>query len=309
MASRRIEDLYPDVAELARRHQLACLERGVDLLIYCTLRDEHEQATLYAQGRTAEQLRKQRDRYAQRGLTTPAALLASVKPRPTLRKLTNAGPGESFHQYGLAYDCVPIVEGKPVWSTTGTAEALWKKVAAAGESVGLEWAGRWKSFRELPHFQATGGRSIDTLLQQRFAGGAGPAMAAAPGAGGAAAGAGAAAAAGAVDEGQALAALLTEANTVVLVTAALPGVPEAQLNAVAELAKRVLNINPAVWRLFQVMQPGALTVEQTRALWGQAPPTPAVTLGLQTGTQRKRTGYALADLATYAKVYDAYALA
>jgi peptidoglycan L-alanyl-D-glutamate endopeptidase CwlK len=317
MASRRIEDLELGVAELARKHQLACLERGVELLIYCTLRDEREQAELYAQGRTAEQLRTRRNRLARQGLQVPAALLASIKPRPTARKLTNAGPGESFHQYGLAYDCVPLVQGKPVWSPTGAGEPLWKKVAAAGESIGLEWAGRWTTFREMPHFQATGGRSIEDLLQERFAGGAGAgAMAGAGTGGGTAARAGAAAGApagapplAAADESDRLAAALREPNTVLLVLASLPGVPEAQLQAVLDVAKRVVNINPAVWRTFHVRDLGALRADLVATVWGQAPPTPAVTLGLAAGAPRRRKGYSLAQLDTTARVFDAYSTA
>jgi len=42
---------------------------------------------------------------------------------------------------------------------------LWQRVGECGELVGLEWAGRWTSFREYPHFQHTYGRSIKDMQE------------------------------------------------------------------------------------------------------------------------------------------------
>lgn len=70
-------------------------------------------------------------------------------------------------------DVVPLRFGKPVWGTKGDGIdknpsdddkddlELWQRVGAIGESVGLEWAGRWKRFPEYPHFQYTNGLSIN----------------------------------------------------------------------------------------------------------------------------------------------------
>lgn len=116
---------------------------GIDLLVTCTHRDDEAQAALYALGRT--------------------------KPG---KIVTNAKPGESLHQYRVAFDVVPLRNGKPVWGTTGNGIdndptdddrddlELWQKIGAIGESLGLEWAGRWKRFKEFPHFQFTGGLTL-----------------------------------------------------------------------------------------------------------------------------------------------------
>jgi len=58
---------------------------------------------------------------------------------------------------------VPLHHGKPVWDTSGANGLLWQQIGALGESVGLEWAGRWKKFRELAHFQFTGGLTLAEL--------------------------------------------------------------------------------------------------------------------------------------------------
>jgi peptidoglycan L-alanyl-D-glutamate endopeptidase CwlK len=39
------------------------------------------------------------------------------------------------------------------------------QIGKIGESCGLEWAGNWKTFKEFPHFQYTGGLTIAQLQQ------------------------------------------------------------------------------------------------------------------------------------------------
>jgi len=137
--SRAIEDLQPQVAEQARSLLDAAESEGIDLIITSTLRDFEAQAALYAQGRTS-----------------PG------------KRVTNADAGDSAHNYGLAFDVVPMRNGKPVWGTTADIDRdLWERIGELGESVGLEWAGRWRTFKEYAHFQNLGGLTIDELKAQR----------------------------------------------------------------------------------------------------------------------------------------------
>ena len=130
--SRRIEDLTPAVQQRAKALVNAAKDAGIDLLITSTYRSNEEQAALYAQGRTK-----------------PGAIV------------TNARPGDSYHNWRCAFDVVPLRNGKPVWGTTGPDGDLWRKVGELGESVGLEWAGRWTGkLREMAHFQYTGGLTL-----------------------------------------------------------------------------------------------------------------------------------------------------
>ena len=137
ISSRKIEDLHPTVQAMARAFIEKCQKEGIDVLITCTYRDNAEQERLYARGRTVLTENGQK-----------------------VKKVTNARAGQSFHNHRLAFDCVPLRNGKPVWGTTGSDLMLWMRVGNIGESVGLEWAGRWKTFREFPHFQFTGGHPI-----------------------------------------------------------------------------------------------------------------------------------------------------
>lgn len=128
MSSRKLTDLHPQMQPMVTRFLANARAAGIDLLVTCTYRSNEEQAALYAIGRT--------------------------KPG---RIVTNAKPGRSTHNNtldgkpaALAVDVVPLRDGKPVWSAS---DPVWKRVGEIGEKVGLEWAGRWTTFREFPHFQ------------------------------------------------------------------------------------------------------------------------------------------------------------
>lgn len=141
--SRSLDDLHPVVRAKALRMVEECEKSGIDLLITSTYRDRESQKALYAQGRTAKG-----------------------------RIVTNAREGQSYHNWRVAFDVVPLRNGKPVWGTSGNGLdnnpedddtddlELWQSVGAVGRACGLEWAGDWKKFKEFPHFQFTGGLSL-----------------------------------------------------------------------------------------------------------------------------------------------------
>lgn len=128
MASRDPQLLHPTVRRLYDVFMAECAKAGVDVLTTCTFRSHEEQERLYAQGRTA-----------------PG------------RIVTNARGGQSDHNHmeggrpaALAFDVVPIVDGKPCWDANNEA---WAKIGAIGISIGLDWYGVPKAkFREFPHF-------------------------------------------------------------------------------------------------------------------------------------------------------------
>lgn len=129
--SRRIEDLTPATRALAGAFLQECHAAGLPVMIISTLRDNAFQAHLYAQGRT----------------------------RPG-KVVTKALPGSSWHNYGVAFDAVPMRGGELVWGADTPADkALWQTMGECGERVGLEWGGRWK-FTDMPHFQDTQGKTI-----------------------------------------------------------------------------------------------------------------------------------------------------
>lgn len=112
----------------------AAAEAQIDLLVTCTYRSFAEQRQLYEQGRAS--------------------------PGPIV---TRAQPGESAHNFGLAIDVVPIVNGKPDWVGSDT---IWQTVGSMGEQAGLQWFGAPNSpYIELCHFQHPEWRLIAQQLE------------------------------------------------------------------------------------------------------------------------------------------------
>jgi len=129
------------------------------LVIYATLRPLEEQAALYRQSRTRAQIDHKMQKMRSRGFGFLADIIEQVGPKNGPKR-TNAAPGESFHNYGRAFDAAPIYNGKLVWATDDVASTAdfdegwaWEVYGNAAESAGLEWAGRWTGFREYAHSQ------------------------------------------------------------------------------------------------------------------------------------------------------------
>jgi peptidoglycan L-alanyl-D-glutamate endopeptidase CwlK len=154
--SRKIEDLIVPAQSRFKAFLESCavdpwlIGNGITVILICTLRDREAQAALFAQGRTTKG-----------------------------KIVTNAKPGESWHEYGCAGDVLPLRHGKPIWGTSGNGidedpsdddkddlEA-WQTVGKLGKRAGLEWAGDWKTFRELAHFQYTNGLTLAELQSGR----------------------------------------------------------------------------------------------------------------------------------------------
>lgn len=152
MASRKLEDLVPEAKQKAELIQQACLEAGgFDLLIYCTLRPLEEQARLYRQSRSRQTIDAKMQKLRSLGLSVIADIIENVGPCYG-KHVTNAGPGESWHNYGQAFDAVPLIGGKPAWNYM-EAKVYWDAYGEAVRQAKMIWAGDWINFREYPHAQ------------------------------------------------------------------------------------------------------------------------------------------------------------
>jgi peptidoglycan L-alanyl-D-glutamate endopeptidase CwlK len=297
MASRRIEDLVPEVEERAREHVLRCADAKIELLIYCT----------------PEQIKDKSDQLRGQGFPQLAKVLDEAKGDKGA-KVTFAGPGESFHQYAMAYDCVPLVKGKPVWGTGGAGAALWQKVGALGKAAGLEWAGEWTKFREFPHFQWTGGQAVRDLMTKRFGQPAAAATLTAAAAlglesvnGAAAAPVSLAAAALGLDESESLRQALAEPHTTFLVFGAQPGASPSTLRDTHDRAVKVSQLTPDRWRTFLVESPDGLAADLKNLIWPAGGAAPAVLLGIGAGLARTRIRtFQLTDLAKASDIVLAF---
>jgi peptidoglycan L-alanyl-D-glutamate endopeptidase CwlK len=131
--SRSLDDLIPPAKERVERFLSLCKDNDIDLLVTSTYRDNESQQALYEQGRTTAG-----------------------------KVVTNAKAGDSWHNWRCAVDVVPIVNGKPNWDGL---HPVWDQIGKLGEQAGLEWAGRWRTFKELAHFQYTGGLTLTDLKE------------------------------------------------------------------------------------------------------------------------------------------------
>lgn len=137
--SRKLEDLHPRVRAMAQRLLDDARRAGIPLTVTFTLRSMETQAALYAQGRTK-----------------PGAIV------------TNARPGYSYHNFGLALDVVPTeLLALPKWGDTPAhqklTEALWARVGAIGKAIGFRWGGDFRSIKDRPHFEWSGTLALADL--------------------------------------------------------------------------------------------------------------------------------------------------
>lgn len=119
----RLKKVHP---ELARRVALliqALAVKGYTIEVVQGLRTFAEQDELYKQGRT--------------------------KPGQVV---TKAKGGQSNHNYGLAVDLCPFVNGKPQWSDNPG----FIRIGIEAAKLGLDWGGSWKQFIDKPHVQMPG---------------------------------------------------------------------------------------------------------------------------------------------------------
>lgn len=65
--------------------------------------------------------------------------------------VTNQGPGESKHNFGVAVDIYPAKNGNPDYSGSGQ-----DQLGAIGEALNFRWGGRWKHPHDPPHFELKG---------------------------------------------------------------------------------------------------------------------------------------------------------
>lgn len=83
--------------------------------------------------------------------------------------VTNARAGQSWHNFGLAWDIGLFDNGKYV-----TAGGPYQKAGPHGRGGEVEWGGDWKSFKDFPHYQfGTKGQGVAAARARFEAGGRG----------------------------------------------------------------------------------------------------------------------------------------
>lgn len=83
--------------------------------------------------------------------------------------VTNAKPGQSYHNYGMAVDFALVIDGKTAsWDTKADwdsdKKADWMEVVETFKRYGWSWGGDWSTLKDLPHFEKTFGKHWRELL-------------------------------------------------------------------------------------------------------------------------------------------------
>jgi peptidoglycan LD-endopeptidase CwlK len=133
------DELYPIVAEKRDTLIRKAKEKGISIYVYDDIRTMEEQNKLYEQGRSKS---------------------GSI--------VTYAKGGESYHNYGLAFDfAIQLEDGNVIWDLeydgNGNGQSDWLEVAEIAKDLGFEWGGDWDGFKDYPHLQMDFGLTIDEL--------------------------------------------------------------------------------------------------------------------------------------------------
>jgi peptidoglycan L-alanyl-D-glutamate endopeptidase CwlK len=124
VSEERLSHVHPKLAELVRTMAMDLALQGITIRVTQGLRTWDEQKALYEQGRST---------------------LGNI--------VTNAAPGHSYHNFGLAIDVVPMTTLGPNWNSK---DPVWQKIVAAGKAQGLVAGAEWRTLPDYPHFQLTG---------------------------------------------------------------------------------------------------------------------------------------------------------
>ena len=87
----------------------------------------------------------------EKGFDFLADIIEKVGPQKYDGWKTSAAPGESWHNYAMAFDAVPMLNGKPAWKYSDYPKG-WDTYGKACEEIGLNWGGNWKK-KDMPHAQ------------------------------------------------------------------------------------------------------------------------------------------------------------
>jgi peptidoglycan L-alanyl-D-glutamate endopeptidase CwlK len=154
LASRDLGDLIPGLKPKVQELLSKCLSRGVEMRPSATLRDPFEQARLWRQSRSREEIERKIARLREAGAPFLADCIKRVGPQSG-RPVTGAAPGLSWHQWGEALDCFWVVNGEAEWDANRLSNGVNGYRVYAGEALqlGLTAGGFWPRFKDWPHVQ------------------------------------------------------------------------------------------------------------------------------------------------------------
>lgn len=171
--SRDLNDLVPSFQPQIERLLGDLLREGFQLRPFFTLRHPREQARLWRQSRTIQEIHTAAAMLSREGAEWLRELLLGVGPQSG-KWATNALPGQSWHQWGEAVDCYVLEHGRAVWRRSHPG---YERYAILAKERGLTAGFFWRS-QDAVHIQRQAGKvrslhswaEIDQLMRERFSG-------------------------------------------------------------------------------------------------------------------------------------------
>lgn len=139
-----LDALIPPFRDKVEQLLATLASRGVTMRPYSTIRTPWEQARLWRQGRTSEQIGVMTARLRANGATRIARCIEEVGPQHG-RKVTNAAPGFSWHNHGEAVDCFRVRDAAADWD-----EIAYREYARVAREMSLKPGA---DFSDHPHVQ------------------------------------------------------------------------------------------------------------------------------------------------------------
>jgi len=124
----RLGEIHQLLASKIRTMAEMLSQESITIRVTQGLRSWNQQQDLYSQGRDAD-----------------GNIIGKT--------VTNAKPGYSWHNFGLAVDVAPFDNGIPDWNEN---HPDWQRIVQIGTSLGLTAGAGFRTFPDYPHFQLTG---------------------------------------------------------------------------------------------------------------------------------------------------------
>lgn len=140
-----INKLHPKLKTIAGDFVNDLSKQGIKYRIYSGYRTFDEQGFLYGKGRSLMEL--------------VAVNVDGKYASPNDKRVTNAKPGSSYHNYGLAFDGVEIKNGVALWNSPNE-----QKIVTTASKYGLYWGGNFTTLKDKPHFEDQKYGSVSQLL-------------------------------------------------------------------------------------------------------------------------------------------------
>lgn len=151
-----LNELDTDFSERIKILLDNCNAKGINFRLVEGIRNPFKQAVYWKQSRSSVEVKKTIKRLQNQNADFIAYCLFIIGEHSIGNLITNALPGISWHQYGLAVDCVWVVDSNPCWDINKFHNGVngYDILAHEAEKLNICSGHNWKSIKDSYHLQA-----------------------------------------------------------------------------------------------------------------------------------------------------------